>query len=154
MTDVDHAIVTGAFSYTGGYIARSLLQRGTRVTTLTRHPDLQNAFNGAVDVAPLDFTDSSALARSMEGADVFFNTYWIRFERGSVTFDGAVENSKMLFEAAIDTGVSKIVHISVSNPTAESPLPDFSGKWRVEEALKGYGVPIRHHPPDTCIRQR
>ena len=45
------------------------------------------------------------------------------------------------FEAAIDAGVSKIVHISVSNPSADSPLPYFSGKWRVEEALKGYGIP-------------
>lgn len=141
MTHPDHAIVTGAFSYTGGYIARSLLQRGTRVKTLTRHPDLQNAFSGSVETAPLNFTDKVALTRSMQGTDVFFNTYWIRFERGSTTFDGAVENSKMLFEAAIDAGVSKIVHVSVSNPSADSPLPYFSGKWRVEQALKGYGIP-------------
>ena len=141
MTQPDHAVVTGAFSYTGGYIARCLLERGTRVKTFTRHPDLKNAFGGAVDVAPLDFTDRAALTRSMEGADIFFNTYWIRFERGSVTFDGAVENSKVLFEAAIDAGVSKIVHVSVSNPSSDSPLPYFSGKWRVEEALKGCGIP-------------
>ena len=77
----------------------------------------------------------------MRGASVFFNTYWIRFERGETTFDQAPSNSKMLFEAAIDAGVSKIVHVSVSNPSANSPLPYFSGKWRVEEALKSYGVP-------------
>ncbi|MYA59282.1 MAG: hypothetical protein F4X40_01825 [Chloroflexi bacterium] len=47
----------------------------------------------------------------------------------------------MLFEAAIDAGVSKIFHVSVSNPSADSPLPYFSGKWRVEEALKSYGIP-------------
>ncbi len=141
MTHPDHAVVTGAFSYTGGYIARRLLERGTRVKTLTRHPDLKNAFSGNVETAPLDFTDRAELTRSMEGADVFFNTYWIRFERGEITFDGAVENSKTLFEAAIDAGISKIVHISVSNPSADSPLPYFSGKWRVEEALKTYGIP-------------
>ena len=141
MTYADHAVVTGAFSYTGGYIARRLLQLGTRVKTLTRHPDLKNAFNGAVDAAPLDFADKATLTQSMQGADVFFNTYWIRFERGKRTFDQAVANSKILFEAAIDAGVSKIVHVSVSNPTADSPLPYFSGKWRVEEALKGYGIP-------------
>ena len=141
MSQGDHAIVTGAFSYTGGYIARCLLERGTRVTTLTRHADLRNAFGGRVDSAPLQFADKTALTQAIRGASVFYNTYWIRFERGDLTFHGAVENSKMLFEAAIDAGVSKIVHISVSNPSADSPLPYFSGKWRVEEALKGYGIP-------------
>ena len=77
----------------------------------------------------------------MEGAEVLYNTYWIRFERGDTTFDGAVENSKLLFEAAIDAGISKIVHISVSNPSPNSPLPYFSGKWRVEEALQDSGIP-------------
>ncbi len=141
MTHPDRAVVTGAFSYTGGFIARRLLRSGVRVTTLTRHPDIQNAFGGEVNAAPLDFSDRAALSRSMEGAEVLYNTYWIRFERGDTTFDGAVENSKLLFEAAIDAGISKIVHISVSNPSPNSQLPYFSGKWRVEEALQDSGIP-------------
>ena len=141
MAHPDQAVVTGAFSYTGGFIARRLLRSGVRVTTLTRHPDIQNAFDGQVRAAPLDFSDRAALSRSMEGAEVLYNTYWIRFERGDTTFDGAVENSKLLFEAAIDAGISKIVHISVSNPSPNSPLPYFSGKWRVEEALQDSGIP-------------
>ena len=141
MTHPDRAVVTGAFSYTGGFIARRLLRSGVRVTTLTRHPDIQNAFGGEVNAAPLDFSDRAALSRSMEGAEVLYNTYWIRFERGDTTFDGAVENSKFLFEAAIDAGISKIVHISVSNPSPNSQLPYFSGKWRVEEALQDSGIP-------------
>ena len=141
MAHPDQAVVTGAFSYTGGFIARRLLRSGVRVTTLTRHPDIQNAFDGQVRAAPLDFSDRAALSRSMEGAEVLYNTYWIRFERGDTTFDGAVENSKLLFEAAIDAGISKIVHISVSNPAPNSPLPYFSGKWRVEKALQDSGIP-------------
>ena len=141
MPQPDLAVVTGAFSYTGGFIARRLLRSGVCVTTLTRHPDIQNAFDGEVKAAPLDFSDRAALTRSMEGASVLYNTYWVRFERGETTFDGAVENSKLLFEAAIDAGISKIVHISVSNPAPNSPLPYFSGKWRVEEALQDSGIP-------------
>ena len=140
MTHPDRAVVTGAFSYTGGFIARRLLRSGVRVTTLTRHPDIQNAFDGEVKAAPLDFSDRAALSRSMEGAEVLYNTYWIRFERGDTTFDGAVENSKLLFEAAIDAGISKIVHISVSNPAPNSRLPYFAGKWRVEQDLKNIGI--------------
>ena len=141
MTHPNRAVVTGAFSYTGGFIARRLLRSGVRVTTLTRHPDIQNAFDGEIKAAPLDFSDRAALSRSMKGAKVLYNTYWIRFERGDTTFDGAVENSKLLFEAAIDAGISKIVHISVSNPSPNSQLPYFSGKWRVEEALQDSGIP-------------
>ncbi len=137
----DHAVVTGAFSYTGGYIARVLLENDVRVTTLTRHPDLQNLFGDTVKPAPLNFSDIDALSRSMEGATVFYNTYWIRFERGQTTFDGAVENSKTLFNAAKKAGIERIVHISVSNPSPDSPLPYFKGKWQVEDELKKIGIP-------------
>ena len=141
MTCADHAIVTGAFSYTGGYIARHLLRQDVRVTTLTRHPDTGDSFGGAVKCAPLDFSDINALSRSMKGASVFYNTYWIRFERGKTTFGGAVENSEILFNAAKNAGIRKIVHISVSNPSLKSRLPYFKGKWQVEEALKNIGIP-------------
>ena len=141
MTRTDHAIVTGAFSYTGGYIARHLLRQDVRVTTLTRHPDTRDSFGGAIKCAPLDFSDVDALSRSMKGASVFYNTYWIRFERGQTTFGGAVENSEILFNAAKNAGIRKIIHISVSNPSLKSRLPYFKGKWQVEEALKNIGIP-------------
>ena len=141
MPHPEKAVVTGAFSYTGGYIARKLLQQGVDVTTLTRHPDLHDSFGGAVKSAPLDFLDTQALTNSMRGATVFFNTYWIRFERGQTTFDGAVENSKTLFNAAKKAGIERIVHISVSNPSPDSPLPYFKGKWQVEDELKKIGIP-------------
>ena len=67
MTHPDMAVVTGAFSYTGNYVARRLLKQGVRVRTLTRRPDQPNPFGGAVEAAPLDFSDSDGLRRSMEG---------------------------------------------------------------------------------------
>ena len=81
MTHPDLAVVTGAFSYTGNYIARRLLKQGVRVRTLTRRPDQPNPFGGAVQAAPLDFSDPEGLRRSMEGVGVFYNTYWMRFAR-------------------------------------------------------------------------
>jgi len=38
MSEPDLHAVTGAFSYTGKYIARRLLAEGARVRTLTGHP--------------------------------------------------------------------------------------------------------------------
>ena len=82
MPHPDLAVVTGAFSYTGRYVARRLLDQGVHVRTLTRSPDAENPFGGRVEVAPLDFSDADGLRRSMQGAGVFYNTYWIRYAHG------------------------------------------------------------------------
>ena len=137
MQSTDLQVVTGAFGYTGRYIAQRLLDRGARVKTLTGHPDRPNPFGDRVSVAPFSFDNPSALTRSLEGAETLFNTYWIRFPRGEVTFDTAVKNSLALIRAAEDAGVSRIVHVSVTNASADSPLPYFRGKGVVEEAVKG-----------------
>ena len=141
MPNIESAVVTGAFSYTGRYIARLLLDDGVRVKTLTARPASQDPFGGRVEVAPLDFSDRDGLCGSMRGVDVLFNTYWVRFGRGETTFDRAVANSKTLFEAAAEAGVGRIVHVSITKASSESNLPYFNGKGRVEEALKGVGVP-------------
>jgi uncharacterized protein YbjT (DUF2867 family) len=136
MAELD--VVTGAFSYTGRHIAEALLARGRRVRTLTRRPDPSHPLAGRIEVAPLRFDDS--LAESLHGADTLYNTYWVRFEHGSTTFDRAVENTATLFEAAKATGVRRIVHVSVANPADESPFPYFRGKAQTEEALRRSGI--------------
>ena len=141
MAHPDRAAVTGAFSYTGRYIARRLLDSGVRVKTLTGHLDREDPFGGRVEAALLDFSDRDGLRRSMEGAGVLYNTYWVRFARGETTFKRAVENSRALFGAARDAGVGRIVHVSITNADSGSRLPYFSGKGRVEEVLMGLGVP-------------
>ena len=137
----DLAVVTGAFGYTGGYVARRLIDQGVRVRTLTRRPAGRNALGGLVEEARLDFSDPDGLCRSMEGAGVLYNTYGIRFAHGQMTFDRAVENTGTLFEAAVGAGVGRIVHFSVTNVSKGSELPYFRGKGQVEEMLMGLGVP-------------
>ena len=68
-------------------------------------------------------------------------TYWVRFERGRTTFANAVANSRALFEAARRAGVGRIVHVSIANPSIDSPLPYYRGKALVEQALACAGVP-------------
>ncbi len=67
----------------------------------------------------------SSLISSMVGADVLVNTYWVRFDRGMVTQAGAVENTRRLVRAAKAAGVRRIVHISVTNPSADSRIAIF-----------------------------
>ena len=136
----DSCAVTGAFGFTGAHIARRLLAAGKRVKTLTRRPDHGGPLASEIDVAPLDFEDPGALTRELEGIQVLYNTYWIRFPRGSATFDGAVENTRTLIRAAVGAGVEKIVHVGITNASADSPLPYFRGKGLVEEAVRDSGL--------------
>ena len=137
MNKPDLNVVTGAFGYTGKSIARKLLSAGHEVRTLTGHPGRANPFGDRVKACPLDFGDPDALAQNLTGATTLYNTYWIRFPRGVVTFEGAVENTKILVNAAIRAGVQRIVHISITNPSDDSPLAYFKGKALVEEAIIG-----------------
>jgi uncharacterized protein YbjT (DUF2867 family) len=133
-------VVTGAFGYTGKYIARRLLSAGRRVRTITGHPQHANGLSSQVEVAPLNFGDPAGLVRSLQGALVLYNTYWVRFNHGSATFEAAVKNSRTLIEAAAEAGVRKIVHLSIANPSLDSHLPYYSGKAQVEEAILGSGL--------------
>ena len=132
--------VTGALGYSGRYIARRLIDRGQRIMTLTGHPGRPNPFGEAVTIAPFNFEHPAALARSLEGVETLYNTYWIRFSRGPATYDRAVRNTKALFEAAKAAGVKRVVHISIANPSPDSPLPYYRGKADVEAALVGSGM--------------
>ena len=129
------SVVTGAFGYTGRYITQRLLGMGKTVKTITWHTNRPNPFGERVSVDPLDFDDPLSLRRSLEGAEVLYNTYWIRFARGQTTFERAVENTRALIRAAEEVGVSRIVHVSITNASSDSPLPYFRGKGLVEEAV-------------------
>lgn len=133
-------VVTGAFGYTGKYIARRLLADGIRVKTLTGHPERPNPFGAQVVAAPFNFDDLPTLIDQLSGASTFYNTYWVRFSRGEVTFDRAVENTRTLIQAAKDAGVGRIVHVSITNPSLNSSLPYFRGKAQVEEAIIDSGI--------------
>ncbi len=134
-------LVTGAFSYSGSAIAARLLDAGGGVRTLTHHPDRPHPLAASVESFSYRFDDPAALARSLGGVSTLYNTYWVRFDHGRASFANAIENSRALFFAARRAGVRRIVHLSITNPSIESPLPYFRGKALVEHALAESGVP-------------
>jgi uncharacterized protein YbjT (DUF2867 family) len=131
--------VTGAFSYSGKYITKRLLERGEEVITLTGHPNRPDPFNGKVKAHPLDF-EEAGMTESLRGVDVLVNTYWVRFDKGDNTQPRAVENTRKLVNAAKAAGVKRIVHISIANPSAESHLPYYWGKAANEKAVIDSGL--------------
>ena len=134
-------LVTGAFSYSGSYITQRLLDAGRRVRTLSFHPRRPHPLQASVEALPYRFDDPGALARSLEGVSTLYNTYWVRFDHGQTRFRQAIERSAALFAAAQQAGIERIVHLSITNPSIDSPLPYFRGKALVEDALTHAGVP-------------
>ncbi|MFH1268815.1 MAG: NAD-dependent epimerase/dehydratase family protein, partial [Planctomycetota bacterium] len=132
--------VTGAFGYSGKYIARRLLSEGRRVITLTNSPRRRNPFGDAVEVPPFRFDDPKRLAESLEGVSVRYNNYWVRFNHKTFTHADAVRNTKTLFDAARTAGVERVVHVSITNPSEDSRLEYFSGKAELERALQESGL--------------
>lgn len=131
-------LVTGAFSFTGKYITKLLLKKGERVITITNKPLSSSPFGKQVKAFPYSF-DEKTLIRILRGVKTLYNTYWIRFEYGNTTFKNAVENTKILIESAVSSGVERIVHSSIVNAD-KSELPYFKGKAKVEKLIKRSGL--------------
>ena len=133
-------VVTGAYSFTGRFIAQRLMAQERNIRTLTNHPQRAGAEEIRAEAAPLQFADREALVESMRGAEVLYNTYWVRFRHERASFGEAVANTRVLMGAARDAGVRRVVHISVSNPSEDSPLDYYAGKARAERAVRESGL--------------
>ncbi len=133
--------VTGAFGYSGKYIAEKLLANGHSVITLTNSVQRANEFDGRVKAFPYNFDNLAALTKSLADIDVLYNTYWVRFNHPLFNHADAVANTLVLFEAARQAGVKRIVHISITNPSETSRLEYFSGKAKLEKGLFESGIP-------------
>jgi len=140
MSEQEIHVVTGAFGYSGKYIARRLLELGYRVSTLTNSQTRQNPFGDRIKVYPFNFNNTDRLIDSLRGASVLYNTYWVRFNHKDFRHSTAVDNTLKLFRAAKEAGVKRVVHVSITNPSEDSNLEYFRGKARLERALIESGM--------------
>lgn len=130
-------LITGATGYSGSYVAQRLQDQGRSIRTLTRDPA---AVSGAVEAFAYRFDQPDRMGPAFEGVDTFYNTYWVRFARGSLCHDDAVRNSLALIEAAASAGVRRMVHVSIMHPDLDSPYTYHRGKAVVEQAVKSSGM--------------
>jgi len=135
-----HVAVTGAFGYSGRYIAKRLVEARHQVTTLTNSLGRPNPFGDKVRALPLSFDAPEALCQSLKDVECLINTYWVRFDHGLFNHAEAVANTKVLFGAAKEAGVRRIVHVSITNPDIASDLPYFRGKAELEAFLQDLGI--------------
>lgn len=139
-TDAPFHVVTGAFGYSGKYIARRLFSAGHRVRTLTNSTDRENPFGDALEIHSYSFDRPNELVNSLQGVAVLYNTYWVRFDHTDFNHEQAVRNTRTLIDAAKQAGVKRIVHVSITNPSEDTDLPYFRGKAVLERAVKESGM--------------
>lgn len=132
--------VTGAFGYSGKYIAQRLLKKGHRVITLTSKLHQENPFGEKVQAYPFHFDDTDKQVQLLKDVSVLYNTYWVRFNYKTFTHSIAVKNTLTLFNSAKEAGVERIVHTSITNPSEDSPFEYFRGKAKLEKALMESGI--------------
>jgi len=132
-------VVTGAFSYTGSYVARELLARGADVKTLSRARDPKHPLSGDVAFGRLHF-DEVALVNELRGASTLYNTYWMRFAARGVSWETVISNTRTLLRAARTAGVRRVVHFSVSNASETSPYAYFRAKAAAERVVRESGL--------------
>jgi uncharacterized protein YbjT (DUF2867 family) len=132
--------LTGAFSYTGRYIAQRLLAEGIKIRALTNHPKLEVFPQHSIPVFPLRFQEEDSMIDALKGTDILINTYWIRYPHKKLTHENAAQNIQFLVQCAKKAGVRQIIHLSVSNPSEDSTLSYYKGKAQAENMIKNSGL--------------
>jgi uncharacterized protein YbjT (DUF2867 family) len=132
-------LVAGATGRFGG-ISELLIARGHRVRAGVRNLDSPTAIRlrelGA-ELAFADFDDPDSLAAAAHGVDAVFASGTAHH----VGPQGEAQHGANLVEALEAAETPYLVYVSGDGAAAESPVPLFRAKWRVEEAIRASGVP-------------
>lgn len=139
-------LVIGATGQQGGATARHLLGRGQAVRALVRDPDSPAAgalrrAGAALVTGDLDATAS--LRTAMEGTrGVFLVLTMMAGPR--ISPEGVVaeeRRGKAVADLARECGIGHLVYSSVDGAGADSGIPYYESKMRIEEHIRALGLP-------------
>ena len=130
-------VVTGAFSYSGAAIAGWSPAAGRRVPTMATWSGSPRApaSRSSRWTSTIPRRDRNAVRRPAPRTPTGCGS-----ADGRSTTRWRVARSRALFLAAAEAGVQRIVHVSITHPSADSPYPYFRGKAAVEQALRDFGI--------------
>jgi uncharacterized protein YbjT (DUF2867 family) len=135
-------LVVGATGQLGGVIARRLARSGTRVRALARNQDALAALAPDAEIAPVDLRDLPRLTEACRGIEQIVATANNNMGKGPnspARIDlSAYQN---LCAAARNTGVRRLMYVSVRGVVQDSPVDIFRIKWYIEDAIRRSGVP-------------
>jgi uncharacterized protein YbjT (DUF2867 family) len=143
-------LVTGATGRQGGAVARRLLKRGYQVRALTRDPEKPAARALAemgAEVVGGDLDDRSTIEQALEEAYGVFavQNFW---EAG---YEREISQGITLADAAKAHSVKHFVYSSVGSSYRKTGVPAFDGKWKIEEYIRGIGLPYTILRPTSLM---
>jgi nucleoside-diphosphate-sugar epimerase len=144
-------LVTGATGFTGGHLAQHLAACGDDVRALVR-PRSRDRFDRSplpghgVTAVDGDLMDAEAVRRAAEGVDVVYHiaaTYREAGQPDSAYRAINVDGTRHVLEAALASGVARVVHCStggvhghIANPPANEDAPFNPGDVYQETKLE------------------
>lgn len=106
-------LVTGATGFLGGALARRLAADGARVRALVRSPQKAASLRQqGIEIVQGDLNSPDALRRACAGCTVVFHVAAALSGSYAAQYAANVEGTRMLLDAAEETGVNRFVHVS------------------------------------------
>ncbi|MDQ6664063.1 MAG: NmrA/HSCARG family protein [Acidobacteriota bacterium] len=134
-------LVTGATGNQGGAVIRHLREKGFAVRALTRHPDKPEARalidQTGIEIARGDYDDKPSLLRALEDVYGVFAVQ-TPFEGGA---EAEARQGIAFIDAAHSSEISHFIYSSVGSADQNTGIPHFDSKWKIEEHLRGTGMP-------------
>jgi len=113
-------LVTGATGFIGSRLVRKLVSGDNEVYALVRKSSSLVSFSGILDRVRLvegDVTDPDSLKKAFEGMDRIYHSAGYTYMGGDSSRDATlnainVQGSRNVFDAALEAGVERVVHVS------------------------------------------
>jgi uncharacterized protein YbjT (DUF2867 family) len=144
--DKGPVLVVGATGQQGGAAARALLGRGWTVHALVRDADTAAATalreSGAI-LAVGNLDDPASLRAAMKGVHGVFLvlTMMVGPRISPAGVEAEERRGKAVVNLALESGVEHVVYSSLNGAGAQSGIPYYESKARIEEHIRAVGVP-------------
>jgi len=141
------ALVTGITGFTGGYLARRLVQEGIHVRGLVLPEDRKKDIDPGIEVVIGDLRDKSALVSAVKGIDRVFHIAAVYREENipkHIFWDVNVDGTRNLLEVAKAAEIKRFIHCStvgvqgeIKDPPATEETPYNPGDYYQESKMEG-----------------
>ena len=136
-------LITGATGFVGRAVCEAVVREGHSVRRMARGSRSQSleAQNDGIDWVRGSVLCPNDLRQGMQGCDAVIHLVGIIGEIGDQTFERVhQEGTRRVLEAALTSGVRRIVHMSALGTRPEAASRYHQTKWAAEEAVRSSGL--------------
>ena len=136
-------LITGATGFVGRAVCEAVVREGHSVRRMARGSRSQPlaAQNNGMEWVRGSVLCPNDLRQGMQGCDAVIHLVGIIGEIGDQTFERVHwEGTRRVLEAALNSGVRRIVHMSALGTRPEAASRYHQTKWAAEEAVRSSGL--------------